>query len=57
MLLRTYHGVNVGNHLVWGYFTVLLQELPCGGYVFLDIFAVPRDLVARVIFDFYVVVL
>lgn len=38
----TYHGVNMSNHLVWRDFTVLLQELPCMGDIFLDLFVVPR---------------
>ena len=39
----TYHGVNMRNHLVRGDLTVLLQELPCRGDIFLDLVVVPRD--------------
>ena len=53
---ETYHGVDVSNHLVWRNLTVLLQERPRGGDVFLDIFIVPGDRVARVFLVFHVTV-
>ena len=54
---QTYHGVYVANHLVWGDLTVLFQELPRRGDISLDVFNVAGHLVARIIFDLYVVVL